>query len=110
MTNTLKNILVGGAFILLLIAGFFMISQTDSVTLSLDGVSLVSGDLLAKTQVFIGRGATLQALEIKTELLTDMRFTSLRSYTTEIPEQSVGRTNIFEAPTAVPTTRTVPVE
>ena len=110
MTDTLKNILVGGVFILLLAVGYYMISQTDSVTLSLDGVSLVSGDLLAKTQAFIDRGATLQSLEIKTSVLTDPHFTSLRSYTTEIPDQSVGRVNIFDTPAAVPTTRTVPIE
>lgn len=110
MTDTLKNILVGGAFILLLGIGYYMISQSDSVTLTLDGVSLVSGDLLSKTQIFIDRGATLQSLDIKTEVLTDDRFTSLRSYTTEIPEQTVGRNNIFDVPGAVPTTRTVPIE
>ncbi len=110
MTDTLKNILVGGVFILLLGVGYYMISQTDSVTLSLDGVSLVSGDLLAKTQAFIDRGATLQSLDIKTGVLTDPHFTSLHSYTTEIPEQSVGRVNIFDEPAAVPTTRTVPIE
>jgi hypothetical protein len=110
MTDTLKNILVGGAFVILIALGYYMISQSDSVSLTLDGVSLVSGDLLAKTQVFIDRGATLQALSVKTDVLTDSRFTSLYSYTTEIPEQSVGRSNIFDVPAAVPTTRTVPIE
>lgn len=110
MTDTLKNILVGGVFILLLGLGYYMISQSDSVTLSTDGVSLVSDNLLANTQAFIDRGATLQQLQIQTDIFTDTRFTSLRSYATAVPEQSVGRSNIFDAPSAVPTTRTVPIE
>ncbi len=110
MSSTLKNGLVF-LFVLVLIAlGYFMIIQRNAGTLSFTSVSAVSGDLLLSTQIFIDRRAELEARTLDLTLFTDERFTSLRTYATPIPDQLVGRTNLFDAPTDVPPPGTVPVE
>jgi hypothetical protein len=110
MSDTLKNLVVGILFIGVVAAGYFMYTQRDSATLSLDGMSPRSEDLIARTQIFIDRRAELEALKLDVTFFQDPRFSSLRSYSTVVPDQTVGRANIFDAATAVPTTRTVPVQ
>ena len=102
MTQVLKNILVLGAFIAVVVLGYYLFTQRDSTTLSFVKGSDVSPELLAKTSVFIVRRAKLEGLTLDTSMFTDPSFTSLRSYTTEIPEQTVGRTNLFDAASPVP--------
>lgn len=110
MSDTLKNLVVGILFIGVVAAGYFMYTQRDSATLTLDGMSPRSEDLVARTQVFIDRRAELETLKLDIAFFQDARFSSLRSYSTIVPDQNVGRVNIFEAALAVPTTRTVPVQ
>ena len=102
MTQTLKNLLVLIAFVVLVALGYYLFTQNDSSVLSLVKSTDVSPDLLAKTSVFIARRAELEGLALDTSLFTNPSFTSLRSYTTEIPDQTTGRTNIFDAANPVP--------
>ena len=98
MSDILKNLLVGIVAILMCALGYYLYTQSGANTLSLDGTSVNSDDLLSRTEIFIERRAVLEAITIKIDLFSDPRFTSLRSYTTSVPEQSVGRLNIFDAP------------
>lgn len=106
--NLLKNILVGIICIVIFLFGYYFLTQSNS-DFTLDSLSTNPDQLVARTSVFIERRNKLEALDLKTDLFTDVRFTSLRSYSTAIPEQAVGRTNIFAAPQAVPVTRTTPL-
>jgi hypothetical protein len=110
MSDTLKNLVVGILFIGVVAAGYFMFTQRDSASLTLDGMSPRSEDLLLRTQVFIERRQQLEVQTTDVTFFQDPRFTSLRSYTAIVPDQTVGRTNIFDAPSSVPTTRTAPIE
>ena len=110
MTQTLKNLLVLIVFITLLALGYYLFTERDAVTLTLSGTAEVSPDLLEKTQVFIERRAALEARTLDMSLFTDPAFTSLRSYTTEVPNQTIGRSNIFDTPTPVPTVTPVSIE
>jgi hypothetical protein len=102
MTNTLKTIIGLGIASVFAIIGYFMLIQRDSVSLSFDGYEAVSNDLLLETQVFIERRAALEARTLDIALLTNPKFTSLRSYTTTVPNQSVGKINLFAPATPVP--------
>ena len=103
MTQTLQNLLVLAAFVILVGLGYYLFTQRDSNVLSLVGAQAeVSPVLLQDTRVFIERRATLEAQKLDTSLFTDPAFISLRSYHTDIPEQEVGRSNIFDDPTKVP--------
>ena len=110
MSQTLKNLLVLAVFIILIVLGYFMMTQRSAGTLSLAIGEDVSPVLLQKTQIFIERRAALQARTLDMSLFTDPSFTSLRSYATEVPEQPVGRTNIFDAPAPVPEVTPVATE
>jgi hypothetical protein len=102
MTQTLKNLLVLVAFIVLVALGYYLFTQNDSMVLSLVKGTDVSPELLEQTSVFIEHRNELEGLTLDTALFTNPAFTSLRSYTTEIPEQQVGRTNIFNTANPVP--------
>ena len=103
----LKNLLVGVICIVIFVFGYYFLTQSKS-DFTLDSLTTNSDQLVARTSVFIERRSQLEALDLQTELFTNPKFTSLRSYTTAVPEQAVGRENIFAAPQSVPTTRTVP--
>lgn len=102
MTQTLKNLLVLIVFVVLVALGYYLFSQRDSGVLSFVKTADVSSTLLEKTSIFIERRAQLESLKLDMSLFTNPAFTSLRSYTTEIPDQSVGRTNIFDTANPVP--------
>lgn len=110
MSDTLKNLVAGILLIGVAAAGYIMFTQRDSASLSFDGLTINSEDLVARTQVFIERRAELELLKLEVSFFQDPRFTSLRSYSTIVPDQTVGRLNIFDEAATVPTTRTVPVE
>lgn len=110
MTDTLKNLLVLAGFIAVLGIGYFMFTQNSTTTGSLFDREKISPVLLEKTQVFIERRAELEARTLDVSLFQDPAFTSLRSYTTEIPEQPVGRSNIFDEAQPVPTVTPVSIE
>lgn len=57
--------------------------------------TVVREELINKTQGFIERSAQLQKITIDQSFFTDPTFTSLRSFSTDVPEQTVGRTDIF---------------
>lgn len=89
-----KTILVVLTLLLLLAAGAYMFMQRDSATLAI-GSDPVSVDLLMKTQVYIERQSTLQAIQINPAFFEDARFTSLQSYATPVATQAVGKPNLF---------------
>lgn len=110
MSETVKNIVVGILFIGVAVAGYYMFTQRDSDGLSLDGVTPLDPEMSARTDVFIARRSELEALKIDVTFFQSPTFTSLRSYTTVVPDQVVGRVNIFDTPSSVPTTRTAPIQ
>ena len=109
MTQTLKNLLVLIVFVVLVALGYYLFTQRDSAVLSFVKSTDVSSTLLEKTSVFIERRAELEGLTLDMSLFTNPAFTSLRSYTTEIPDQSIGRSNIFDSATPVPSAAPVSI-
>ena len=103
----LKNLLVGIICIVIFVFGYYFLTRSET-DFSLDSLTANSDELVARTAIFIERRSQLEALDLQTELYTDPTFTSLQSYSTAVPEQVVGRENIFAVPQSVPTTRTVP--
>ncbi len=110
MTQTLKNLLTLAVFVILVGLGYYLFTQAGTGGLDITGSDTVSPDLLQKTQVFIERRSALDQVALETDFLTVAPFTTLRSYTTEIPDQTVGRSNIFDTAAPVPTVTPVVIE
>jgi len=106
--NLLKNLLVGVVCIVTFVFGYYFLTQSTD-DFSLDSLAANSDELVGRTAVFIERRTQLDALDLQTALFTDARFTSLRTYTIAVPEQAVGREDIFATPQSVPVTRTAPL-
>ncbi|MFM2340128.1 MAG: hypothetical protein RLZZ360_764 [Candidatus Parcubacteria bacterium] len=97
----IQKIILGIGALGLFYLGYVLFIQTDEFALEDSAVNPMADNLVAKTQVFIGRRAQLDQVAIESALFTDPRFTTLRSYTTELSDQSVGKSSIFELPDAV---------
>lgn len=106
--NFIKNLLIGVICIVIFIFGYYFLTQSNA-DFTLDSFTADSDQLVNRTSVFIVRRSQLEALDLQTKLFTDPRFTSLKSYSTPVPDQPVGRDNIFAAPLVVPVTRTAPL-
>lgn len=92
-----KLIIILGAIALLAI-GYFLFVQQDQFSLNAEDTNPLADQVLAKTQVFIQRRASLDAVEISPKLFSDARFTSLRSYTSNLSDQSLGKSSLFDLP------------
>ncbi len=95
MSESLKNILVGIICLILFGFAYFFLTGGSNEE-SLNGQSADDqAALLAKTQSFIERSQILKGISIDTAFFNDTAFTSLRSYSTEVPNQPLGKNDIF---------------
>lgn len=104
-----KNLFIGIICIVIFAFGYYFLTQNGS-DFNLDGSIVVSDDLISRTAIFIERRAILESLNLDTKIYSDPRFNTLRSYTTTVPEQPIGRENIFAVPVAVPEARTATLQ
>lgn len=97
MSPIIQNLIIVVIVIFLGYIGYQMIVVGNNNVLNISGAGILpQEDLLSKTQDFIGRRAQLEAVTLDTDYLKDAKFTSLRSYSTPVPDQTVGRDNIFD--------------
>lgn len=92
MSGLLKNFFVIMVCIGCAGLAYYLFSSDDS------GISsnyVVQQELISKTQSFIDRSARLQEITIDQSFFTDPTFTSLRSFSTAVPNQPLGRNDIF---------------
>ncbi len=94
-TSTQSVALIIGAVVIAAL-GYFVFMKSDDFSLSPDATSPLSDMVLAKTQAFIEHGAALDQVVISTEIFNDPRFTTLRSFTPTLKEETIGRPNPFE--------------
>jgi hypothetical protein len=92
-----KNLLILGA---ILAAGVlyyvFVVAPANSVTASVD--PSMSADLQAKTARFIEHRQTLEILNVDVSVANELMLLGLKSYSAPVPEQVVGKSNIFDEP------------
>ena len=95
MSSLLKNIFVG--IICLGLAGLAYYFITDPTATSVGSSADVNAELVSKTQAFIERSSKLQQINIDVSFFTNPTFTSLRSFAKEVPNQPLGKKDIFSA-------------
>ena len=96
MSQLLKNILITLTVLILLALGFYMLKERGATEPSKFSTDTISDQLLFRTQFFIEKRNQLDELSFDDEIFTNLTFSSLISYSTAVPEQSVGVVNIFE--------------
>ncbi len=95
MSPLLKNIFVAGICLILVGFAFFFFVGGDEATNDLGSNADAQAALLAKTESFIERSQRLQNISIDTSFFSNSAFTSLRSFSTEVPNQPLGKNDIF---------------
>ena len=95
MSPLLKNIFVG--IICIILAGFayFFLTDNGAGSGELSGNDDAQAALVNKTGSFIERSKRLQKITFDISLFTDSAFTSLRSFATDVPNQPLGKNDIF---------------
>lgn len=92
--SSLKNIFI--VIICIVCAGFaYYVTRPDSGAADMSANSAVRQELIQKTQSFIERSSELQQINIDQAFFMDATFTSLRSFSTPIPNQALGRNDLF---------------
>jgi hypothetical protein len=92
--SSLKNILI--VLVCIACAGFaYYITRSDGSTTDMGANSAVRQELIQKTQSFIERSNRLQQITIDQAFFMDATFTSLRSFSTPVPNQALGRNDLF---------------
>ncbi len=92
--SSLKNILI--IIICIACAGFaYYVTRPDSSSADMSANSAVRQELIQKTQSFIERSNKLQQINIDQTFFMDTTFTSLRSFSTPVPNQALGRNDLF---------------
>ena len=103
MSGLLKNFFVIGICIGCAGLAYYFLTG-GSATNDLSTNTAVRQELINKTQSFIERSAKLQQVSIDQSFFTDSTFTSLRSFSTPVPNQPLGRNDIFGDAQSVPAT------
>ncbi|MCU0678629.1 MAG: hypothetical protein MUF19_03550 [Candidatus Pacebacteria bacterium] len=105
MSQLLQKIFITVGAAGLLFLGYVLFVQPSQFALDDSAVNPLADSVLAKTQIFIERRAQLDQVSIDSALFTDPRFTSLRSYTSALSNQSVGKSSLFELPPSLANTQ-----
>lgn len=90
----MKNLLYVLILLILIGSGVFIYTQRDSQLFN-SGEITASQSVLNLTAEYISRRAILDGLQIDTTVLSDVRFTSLRTFSKPISERPIGRDNPF---------------
>lgn len=93
----IKKLIIILSILILLALGYFLFIERNGVSLDILTQGNLSEQLVANSQIFIERGNTLRQTRIDLSLFDDPRFSSLRSYSTPVPGQPIGKQNIFDA-------------
>lgn len=97
MTQTFKNIMAIVILVLVAGLGYFMFIQKNSTNLLLNEDPVIANQLLIQAQSFIEKRRKIDSFALDTTILTNPKFTDLITYTTPVPDQTIGKTAIFEA-------------
>jgi len=100
MSGILKNIIVAIICIACAGLGYYLFIDGGSDS-GVSSNSVVRQELVNKTQSFIERSARLQQVNIDQSFFTDSTFTSLRSFSAPVPNQPLGRNDIFGTATGI---------
>ncbi len=95
MSSTLKNLLLALALMVTLGFGYFVYfgnPQLEDIS-----NSDIDHSIDTKAAQFIARLNELKTLSLNSDILSDPRFVSLRSFGTEVSPDTVGKENPFES-------------
>ena len=93
MSSVTKNIVIILGVLTVDFAGYYFSAQKASIDTTADDFSLQQ--MLASTEVFIIRSQELDQMNFDLSVFEDPRFRTLRSFSSPVQEQPVGRTDPF---------------
>jgi hypothetical protein len=95
-SSTLQNIVIGVIGLVLIALGYFLFIKPSSFSLGGEAMSPLDDQVQARTQEFIARRDQLNQVTLDQSVFSDSRFTSLRSYTPPVTDQTLGKSSVFD--------------
>lgn len=95
MSKIGTNLIVLFGIVTVIFGAYYLLTQESALVLRSSESSMQLEQLLASSQLFIERSATLSAIQMDTSVLQFDVFNSLRSYSSAPDEFMVGRQNPF---------------
>ena len=95
LNSMTKNIVIVLGALSIVFAGYYFYSQRESMVLNTQGNDVLLQNMLANTEVFIGRSQELDRINLDTSVFEDSYFRSLRSFSKPLKDTPVGRSNPF---------------
>ena len=95
MGKTATNLSIVLGLITIAFAGYYLYTQRSASILASSPSDQTMQNMLNNTKSFIEYRQLLDKIVLDTQFFEDPKFTSLRSFTTEIIEQPIGRPNPF---------------
>ncbi len=93
MSSVTKNIVTILGVLTVAFAGYYFYAQRSSLEVTTDDYTLQ--EMLANTEVFIVRSQELDQMNFDLTVFEDQRFRTLRTFTSPVQEQLVGRPDPF---------------
>jgi hypothetical protein len=98
MSSTAKNLLIVLGIVTLSYAGYYFFVQESSLVIRSSESNQQLAQMLARTQEFVGHRQILNSISLDTGVLEQAEFQSLRSFSPDPIEFTVGRDNPFILP------------
>lgn len=95
MGKTATNLSIILGLITVAFAGYYMYTQQASSGLMFDDNQQTMQNMLNNTRIFIQHRQALDSVKMDISFFEDERFQSLRSFSTPIQEQPIGRPDPF---------------
>jgi len=95
MNASLKNILILLVILTFAFAGYYVLVQSDKSQMLFSDNQFVTDEMLANTQLFMERSATLSSVVVDTSVFDDEKFLTYTNFTNQLVTQPVGRENPF---------------
>jgi hypothetical protein len=95
MGKTVTNISIILGLLSVTFGAYYLFTQYSTTSIDTETNEQVMRDMLNNTRVYNQRSSTLNNISLDIGLFEDVKFTSLRKFTTPILEQEIGRKNPF---------------
>ena len=99
MSKSAFNLIILLGIVAVLIGGYFMFGQAGSSTEEQAKSARQLEQLVSSSELFVERSRALAQIQLDTSIFESDTFNALKSYSPDLNEFRVGRSNPFAAPT-----------
>jgi hypothetical protein len=94
--NQLQNIILIMSSVMILALGSYLLLNRGTNNLNTESGTLTRNEIFTRSGDIFGRLQSIQSININTAIFSNPQFIGLQTFTQSVPEQPVGKQEIFE--------------